>query len=61
MTARTRQDGLEFRAEAYNAFNQVNFDLPIGSVADIVNPSTFGVINRDAGPRIMQFSLRFDF
>jgi len=53
--------GLEFRAEAYNAFNQVNFALPIGSVADINNQSTFGVIDRDAGPRIMQFSLRFDF
>jgi hypothetical protein len=28
---------LEFRAEAYNAFNRVNFSLPIGSVADINN------------------------
>ena len=53
--------GLEFRAEAYNAFNHANFALPIGSVADINNQSTFGVINADAGPRIMQFSLRFDF
>jgi len=53
--------GLEFRAEAYNAFNQVNFALPIGSVADINNTSTFGVIDSDAGARVMQFSLRFDF
>jgi hypothetical protein len=53
--------GLEFRAEAYNLFNQVNFALPIGSVADINNPSTFGVIKSDAGARVMQFSLRFDF
>jgi hypothetical protein len=53
--------GLEFRAEAYNAFNQVNFALPIGSVADINNSSTFGVIDSDAGARVMQFSLRFDF
>jgi hypothetical protein len=52
---------LEFRAEAYNVFNQVNFALPIGSVADINNQPTFGVINSDAGPRVMQFSLRFDF
>jgi hypothetical protein len=52
---------LEFRAEAYNAFNQVNFSLPIGSVADINNPNTFGVINSDNGSRVMQFSLRFDF
>jgi hypothetical protein len=53
--------GLEFRAEAYNVFNQVNFALPVGSVADINNQSTFGVINADAGPRVMQFSLRLDF
>jgi hypothetical protein len=52
---------LEFRAEAYNAFNQVDFALPVGSVADINNSSTFGVINSDWGPRVMQFSLRFDF
>src|SRR5215831_12602126 len=58
---------LEFRAEAYNVFNQVNFSLPQGSVADINNPSTFGVITSDSapdgvpGPRVMQFSLRFDF
>jgi hypothetical protein len=53
--------GLELRAEAYNVFNEVNFALPVGSVADINNPSTFGVITKDAGPRVMQFSLRFDF
>jgi hypothetical protein len=53
--------GLEFRAEAYNAFNQVNFSLPIGGVADINNQPTFGVINSDAGARVMQFSLRVDF
>lgn len=57
----TESMGLEFRAEAYNAFNHVNFALPVGSVADIANPSTFGVIVSDAGPRVMQFSLRFDF
>ena len=51
---------LEFRAEAYNVFNQVNFALPTNSVADI-NAPNFGVITNDAGPRVMQFSLRFDF
>lgn len=50
----------EFRAEAYNAFNQVNFALPTNSVADI-NAPNFGAITSDAGPRVMQFSLRFDF
>jgi hypothetical protein len=57
----TETVGLEFRAEAFNVFNHVNFALPTGSVADVANPSTFGVITSDAGPRIMQFSLRFDF
>ena len=52
--------GFEFRAEAYNVFNQVNFALPTNSVADI-NAPNFGVITNDAGPRVMQFSLRFDF
>jgi hypothetical protein len=51
---------VEFRAEAYNAFNHVNFALPTGSVADI-NGGSFGVIGDDAGPRVMQFSLRVDF
>jgi Carboxypeptidase regulatory-like domain len=57
----TESAGLEFRAEAYNAFNHVNYSLPTGSVADIAQPSTFGVITRDYGPRVMQFSLRLDF
>jgi hypothetical protein len=52
---------LEFRAEAFNVFNHTNFNLPTGSIADITAPSTFGVITSDVGPRIMQFSLRFDF
>lgn len=54
--------GLEFRAEAYNVFNQVNFALPTGGVADINSSSIpFGTISSDAGPRVMQFSLRLDF
>lgn len=52
---------VEFRAEAYNVFNHVNFSLPGGSVADIQQPASFGVISSDAGARVMQFSLRFDF
>jgi len=54
------QFDVEFRAEAYNVFNHVNFALPGGSVADI-NAPNFGVISKDAGPRVMQFSLRLDF
>ena len=57
----TETAGLEFRVEAFNAFNHVNFALPSGGVADIQQPSTFGVIVSDGGARVMQFSLRFDF
>jgi hypothetical protein len=52
---------LQFRWEAYNVFNNVNFhsddvDISIESVA------TFGRFFSTAGtPRIMQFALRYDF
>jgi hypothetical protein len=52
---------VEFRAEAYNAFNHTNFALPPGGIADTTDSSTFGVITSTAAPRVMQFSLRLDF
>jgi Carboxypeptidase regulatory-like domain len=56
---------LEFRADAYNAFNHVNFNLPgvVGNVgtADITDPTQFGVITTAAPSRQMQFALRLDF
>ncbi len=55
----------EFRADAYNVFNHVNFDLPGESgsrgTADITAPSAFGVITGTAASRQMQFALRLDF
>jgi len=55
----------EFRADAYNVFNHVNFDLPGPSgsrgTADITAPSAFGVITGAAASRQMQFALRLDF
>jgi hypothetical protein len=46
---------LEFRAEFFNAFNLVNFGLPV----NILHGSGFGVINRTAGTsRQIQFSLK---
>ena len=55
---------LQFRAEAYNAFNHPNFALP----ASInINASNFGLINSttstsgDQAARVLQFALRFDF
>ena len=55
----------EFRADAYNVFNHVNFDMPgpAGSkgTADITDPSGFGVITGADASRQMQFALRLDF
>ena len=50
---------LEFRAEFFNALNQVNFDLPGSAVS---TPATFGVISdTTAAPRVIQFALRLMF
>ena len=49
---------LEFRAEFFNAFNLVNFGLPV----NIVHASGFGIINRTAGTsRQIQLSLKVLF
>ena len=55
---------LEFRADAFNAFNHTNFALPgAASTADISQtPSLgFGVIGAAGAARVMQFALRLDF
>jgi hypothetical protein len=49
---------LQFRAEFFNIFNEVNFGLP----SNIVRGSGFGIISRTAGPsRQIQFSLKLNF
>jgi hypothetical protein len=49
---------LQFRAEVFNAFNLVNFGLPL----NVVRGSGFGIINKTAGTsRQVQFSLRLIF
>lgn len=49
---------IQFRAEAYNAFNNVNFISP--SLA-LSNPATFGEYQNTMPPREMQFALRYEF
>lgn len=60
----TETHAIKFRAEAYNALNNVNFANPSVSIA---TASSFGKISSTVGPngsggaRIMQMALRYDF
>jgi hypothetical protein len=60
----TETKRLQFRAEAYNALNEVNFGAPSMTIA---TPASFGKISSTVGPngsggsRIMQMALRFEF
>jgi hypothetical protein len=52
---------LQLRAEAFNAFNRVNFNSPSLNIA---SPTTFGEIslsNASAAARVMQFAARYEF
>jgi hypothetical protein len=48
---------LQFRAEAFNAFNNVQFNPPEVNVAAV----TFGTLQSAQRPRVMQMALRFTF
>jgi hypothetical protein len=50
---------VQVRAEAFNAFNAVNWDNP--SSLTLANPTTFGQITAAAEARVMQFALRYEF
>jgi hypothetical protein len=49
---------LQFRAEAFNAFNNVNFYAPQLSVS---SPAVFGEFQRALPMRVLQLSLRYQF
>jgi hypothetical protein len=49
--------GLEFRAEFYNVFNNVNFGMPDAGLTD----SSFGQISSAGSPRILQMALKASF
>ena len=59
-TFKLRKEGqrIHFRAEAFNAFNTVNFTNP--SLA-LTAPLTFGEFQQTTPPREMQFALRYEF
>lgn len=56
-TAITENVSAQFRAEFFNAFNNVNFGEP-GST---YGSSSFGVISSASDPRILQFALKLSF
>jgi len=64
--------GVQFRTEMFNVFNRVNYvslqtaDLGFGNTAGTPTfgkstASNFGVLNRAAGPREIQFGFKFTF
>jgi hypothetical protein len=55
----TESQRIEFRAEFFNLFNNVNFANPV----NVISPSTnFGaIISTTTGPRVIQFALKYTF
>jgi len=55
----TESQRVEFRAEFFNLFNNVNFANPV----NIIYPSSdFGhIVSTSTGPRVIQFALKYNF
>jgi hypothetical protein len=55
----TESQRVEFRAEFFNLFNNVNFANPV----NIIYPSSnFGsIVSTSTGPRVVQFALKYNF
>ncbi len=59
MTKITERQGVQFRAEFFNAFNHPQFNNPSLSAS---SPTTFGVIgSTSVNPRLIQFALKYIF
>src|SRR5262249_31984283 len=55
------QHRIQFRAEAFNALNKVNFNLSNPTTLTLANPATFGQLTSAQDPRVVQFALRYEF
>jgi hypothetical protein len=58
-TAITERVNLEFRIEAFNAFNHTNFF--VSNEQNDINSTTFGRLTTAFDPRILQFALKLNF
>jgi Carboxypeptidase regulatory-like domain/TonB dependent receptor len=54
----TESKQIQFRGELFNVLNHTNFRLP---VSDIESQTTFGKIQSDVSPRVIQVALKFLF
>jgi Carboxypeptidase regulatory-like domain len=53
--------GLQFRADAYNAFNQTNWSALNGFSVNNVGSASFGQITQSFPARVLQFGAKFSF
>ena len=53
----TEQEELQFRGELFNVLNHTNFRLPVSDIES----ATFGQIQSDVSPRVIQVALKFLF
>ena len=53
----TERFNMQFRAEMFNVFNHANLDPPVANLAS----SSFGLVQKAADPREIQFGLKLFF
>jgi len=56
----TESKELQFRGELFNVLNHTNFRLPVSDIEDL-QAGTFGQIQSDVSPRVIQVALKFLF